>query len=85
MTSRHGRKRDAGQPGSQPVTHDYRPGGAGNVTLVNKGDADTRPVLGSGYERVDPVMPHRPVVPAGAPGALRLDAKKSDIIPEYPY
>jgi pimeloyl-ACP methyl ester carboxylesterase len=29
-------------------------------------------------ERVDPVMPHRPVVPAGAPGELRLDAKKSD-------
>ena len=51
----------------------------------NKGDADTRPPLGSGYERVDPVMPHRPVVPAGAPGELRLDAKKSDIIPEYPY
>ena len=23
--------------------------------------------------------------PAGAPGELRLDAKKSDIIPEYPY
>ena len=51
----------------------------------NKGEADTRPPLGSGYERVDPVMPHRPVVPAGAPGELRLDAKKSDIIPEYPY
>jgi cholesterol oxidase len=30
-------------------------------------------------------MPHRPVVPAGALGALRLDAKKSDIIPDYPY
>ena len=51
----------------------------------NKGDADTRPPLGSGYERVDPVMPHRPVVPAGAPGELRLDAKKADVIPEYPY
>jgi cholesterol oxidase len=51
----------------------------------NKGEADTRPPLGSGYARVDPVMPHRPVVPAGAPGELRLDAKKSDIIPEYPY
>jgi hypothetical protein len=35
--------------------------------------------------RVDPVMPRRPVVPAGAPAELRLDAKKSDIIPEYPY
>jgi cholesterol oxidase len=51
----------------------------------NKGDADLRPPLGSGYERVDPVMPHRPFVPAGAPGELRLDAKKSDVIPEYPY
>ena len=51
----------------------------------NKGDADARPPLGSGYERVTPVMPHRPVVPAGAPGELRLDAKKVDIIPEYPY
>jgi cholesterol oxidase len=51
----------------------------------NKGEPDTRPPLGSGYERVDPVMPHRPCVPAGAPGELRLDAKKSDIISEYPY
>ena len=51
----------------------------------NKGDADHRPPLDSGYERVDPVMPHRPVVPAGAPGALRLDAKKADVIPDYPY
>jgi cholesterol oxidase len=51
----------------------------------NKGDADTRPPLGSGYERVDPVMPHRPMVPAGAPGELRLDAKAAAVIPEYPY
>jgi cholesterol oxidase len=51
----------------------------------NKGDADTRPPLGSGYERVTPITPHWPVVPAGAPGELRLDAKKSDIIPDYPY
>ena len=51
----------------------------------NKSDADTRPPLGSGYERVDPVMPRRPFVPVGALGELRLDAKKSDIIPEYPY
>jgi cholesterol oxidase len=51
----------------------------------NKGDADRRPPLNSGYERVTPVMPHRPVVPVGAPGELRLNAKKSDIIPEYPY
>src|SRR4029079_2259370 len=51
----------------------------------NKADADTRPPLGSGYERVNPVMPPRPMVPAGAAGELRLDAKKSDVIPEYPY
>ena len=51
----------------------------------NKGDTDTRPPLGSGYERTDPVMPHRPAVPAGAPGELRLDAEKADVIPEYPY
>lgn len=51
----------------------------------NKGEPDRRPPLGSGYERIDPVMPRRPVVPAGAPGALRFDAKKSDIIPDYPY
>ena len=51
----------------------------------NKGDTDHRPPLGSGYERVAPVMPHRPIVPAGAPGELRLDADKADIVPEYPY
>ena len=51
----------------------------------NNGDADIRPPLGSGYERLSPVMPHRPVVPAGAPGELRLDASKSDVIPEFPY
>lgn len=51
----------------------------------NKGDPDRRPPLGGGYERVVPIMPHRPCVPAGALGELRLDAKKSDIIPEYPY
>jgi cholesterol oxidase len=51
----------------------------------NRGDADTRPPLGSGYERVDPVMPRRPVVPAGAPAELRLDAKKADVVPAYPY
>jgi cholesterol oxidase len=51
----------------------------------NKGERDSRPPLGAGYERVDQVMPHRPCVPAGAPGELRLDARKSDIIPEYPY
>jgi cholesterol oxidase len=51
----------------------------------NKGDEDPRPPLGSGYDRVEPVMPHRPVVPAGAPAELRHDAHKTDVIPDYPY
>jgi cholesterol oxidase len=38
----------------------------------NKGDPDPRPALGSSYRRVEPVEPKHPVVPAGAPGALRL-------------
>jgi cholesterol oxidase len=51
----------------------------------NKGDEDPRPPLESGYDRIDAVMPHRPMVPAGAPGELRLDAKQADVIHEYPY
>ena len=38
----------------------------------NKGEQDNRPAQGAPYERVSPVMPNRPVVPASAPGALRL-------------
>jgi cholesterol oxidase len=38
----------------------------------NKGEADPRPALGDAYQRLVPVSPVRPVVPAGAPGALRL-------------
>ncbi len=38
----------------------------------NKGDADPRPALGSSYERIEPVAPSDPAVPAAAPGALRL-------------
>jgi len=38
----------------------------------NKGDADPRPALGSSYQRIEPVRPAHPVVPDGAPGALRL-------------
>ncbi|MFC4146187.1 FAD-dependent oxidoreductase [Micromonospora mangrovi] len=37
----------------------------------NKGEADPRPPLGEAYRRVEPVAPHRPAVPAHAPGALR--------------
>ncbi len=38
----------------------------------NKGEEDTRPGLGQGYERIQPVAPKAPVVPADAPAALRL-------------
>lgn len=38
----------------------------------NKGTDDTRPPVGSAYKRVSPVKPANPVVPAEAPGALRL-------------
>jgi cholesterol oxidase len=51
----------------------------------NRGEDDTRPPLGSGYERLIPIMPLRPLVPEGAPGELRLNAKKDDVIPDYPY
>ena len=51
----------------------------------NKGDADPRPSLGSGYNRLKPIMPRKPIVPAGAPAELRLDAKKENVIPLYPY
>ncbi|HUS21719.1 MAG TPA: GMC oxidoreductase, partial [Aeromicrobium sp.] len=38
----------------------------------NKGEVDERPALGSAYRRIAPVRPKHPVVPATAPGALRL-------------
>jgi cholesterol oxidase len=38
----------------------------------NKGAVDPRPALGAAYAPVAPVPPARPVVPAHAPGALRL-------------
>ena len=43
----------------------------------NKGETDPRPPLGAAYERVDPVPPHSPIVPAGAPAALRMPARRS--------
>jgi cholesterol oxidase len=88
-----------GQPGMHVMDGSVMPANPGvNPSLMitalaeramslwpNKGEEDVRPPLGSGYDRLDPIMPHRPVVPAGAPGELRLDAKKADLIPEYPY
>ena len=38
----------------------------------NKGEADRRPELGAGYERIEPVAPAHPAVPPTAPAALRL-------------
>jgi cholesterol oxidase len=38
----------------------------------NKGEADLRPALGEPYEPIVAVRPRTPVVPAEAPGALRL-------------
>jgi cholesterol oxidase len=51
----------------------------------NKGDTDPRAALGSAYQRIKAVTPHKPIVPKGAPGELRLDAKKDDVIPLYPF
>jgi cholesterol oxidase len=39
----------------------------------NAGEHDPRPALEAAYERIEPVFPHRPVVPATAPAALRFD------------
>ena len=38
----------------------------------NNGEEDPRPALGAAYERLSPVPPKTPAVPAGAPAALRL-------------
>ena len=38
----------------------------------NKGEQDPRPSLGSTYDRIEPVAPRNPAVPASAPGALHL-------------
>ena len=38
----------------------------------NKGDPDPRPQPGAPYQRLDPIAPRAPIVPEGAPGALRL-------------
>ncbi|MFD0360015.1 GMC oxidoreductase [Nocardia sp. GCM10030253] len=38
----------------------------------NKGERDQRPPLGARYRRIEVIAPKNPVVPAAAPGALRL-------------
>ena len=42
----------------------------------NKGEQDTRPAQGAAYERISPVAPNNPVVPASAPAALVLPIVK---------
>ena len=37
----------------------------------NKGEVDQRPAQGQPYERLEPIAPKHPVVPADAPAALR--------------
>ena len=41
----------------------------------NKGEEDTRPTPGERYRQVDPVPPHNPAVPPGAPGELKLGTR----------
>jgi cholesterol oxidase len=43
----------------------------------NRGQADARPALGERYRRLEAVEPARPIVPAGAPAALRLQPRAS--------
>ncbi len=38
----------------------------------NKGDVDIRPMQGAEYKRISPIAPHKPFVPAGAIGELRI-------------
>jgi cholesterol oxidase len=38
----------------------------------NRGEADQRPPVGTGYRRMQPIAPVAPVVPPAAPGALRV-------------
>ena len=47
----------------------------------NRGEPDPRPPLGAPYQRVAPVAPQRPVVPASAPGALRIGRQRKTPAP----
>jgi cholesterol oxidase len=42
----------------------------------NRGEPDPRPPLGARYQRLDPVAPTTPAVPAWAPGGLRLSGRR---------
>jgi cholesterol oxidase len=92
-------QRAFGQPGLHVMDGSVMPANPGvNPSLMitalaeramsfwpNKGDPDPRPSLGSSYKRLKAVMPHKPIVPKGAPAELRLDATKENVIPLYPY
>lgn len=91
-------QRAFGHPGLHVIDGSVMPANPGvNPTLMltalaeramsfwpNKGDDDPRPSLGSGYKRLKPVMPHRPYVPAGAHGELRLTATADQMIHDHP-
>ncbi|MEY4968060.1 MAG: hypothetical protein RIQ73_759, partial [Actinomycetota bacterium] len=38
----------------------------------NKGDVDLRPAQGAKYQRIFPIAPNQPFVPAGAVGTLKI-------------
>jgi len=79
---RHGRKRDAGQPGRQSVAHDHGPGERAMSLWPNKGQTDLRPPLGSGYGARRPRHAASSSRAKGAgPAELRLDAQKSESSP----
>jgi len=48
----------------------------------NRGDVDARPPLGAPYEQLTPIAPRSPVVPAGAPGELRVSLGLPRLRPE---
>ncbi|MFD6996374.1 GMC family oxidoreductase N-terminal domain-containing protein [Streptomyces mirabilis] len=50
----------------------------------NKGEADPRPAPGAAYERLEPVEPRDPAVPADAFGALRLPFLGMPTVPPKP-
>ncbi|MFF4837162.1 GMC family oxidoreductase N-terminal domain-containing protein [Streptomyces sp. NPDC001315] len=50
----------------------------------NKGEADPRPAQGAAYERLQPVEPKSPAVPAEAFGALRLPFLGMPAVPPKP-
>lgn len=45
----------------------------------NRGQPDTRPAMDAPYRRVPPIAPLHPVVPAGAPAALRLGRRSTEM------